>query len=45
MLEEGVATGTEPFPAMKNPALIARAANCYRQKKQQVEPKSLEFDV
>ena len=45
MLEEGIATRTEPLPALKNPEFLARAANHYRQKKQPVEPNSLDFDI
>ena len=46
MLEEGIATRTEPLPALKNPEFLARAANRYRrQKKRPVEPKSLDFDI
>ena len=45
MLEEGIATRTEPLRALKNPEFLARAANRYRQKKRPVEPKSLEFDI
>ncbi len=45
MLEEGIATKTEPLPALKNPEFLARAANRYRQKKRPIEPKSLDFDI
>ena len=45
MLEDGIATRTEPLPALENPEFLARAANRYRQKKQPVQPKSLDFDI
>jgi hypothetical protein len=45
MLEEGIATSTEPLSALKNPEYLARAANRHRQKKQPAEPSSLDFEI
>ena len=45
MLDEGVATSTEPLPALRNPDYLARAANRHRQKKRPAEPTDLDFDL
>lgn len=45
MLEEGIATSTEPLPALKNPEYLARAANRHRQKKRPAEPSDLDFEI
>ena len=45
MLEEGVATSTEPLPAIRKPEYLARCANCHRQKKRPAEPVDLDFDL
>ena len=45
MLEQGIATSTEPLPALRNPEYLARAANRHRQKMRTAEPTDLEFEV
>ena len=45
MLEQGIATSTEPLPALRNPEYLARAANRHRQKMRPAEPTDLEFEV
>lgn len=45
MLEEGIATSTEPLAALKNPTYLARAANRYRQNKRPDEPSDLSFQL
>ena len=38
MLDQGIATSTEPLPALKNPEYLAKAANRHRQKMPPAEP-------
>ncbi len=45
MLEQGIATSTEPLPALRNPEYLARAANHHCQKMQPAEPTDPEFEI
>lgn len=45
MLDEGIATSTEPLPALRNPEYLARAANRHRQRMRPAEPTDLEFEI
>lgn len=45
MLEEGVATSTQPMPALGKPDYLARAANRHRQKSRPEEPSNLDFEL
>ena len=45
MLDQGIATSTEPLPALKIPEYLARAANWHCQKMRPAEPTDLDFEV
>ena len=45
MLEQGIATSTEPLPALRNPEYLARAANRHHQRMRPAEPTDLDFEI
>ena len=43
--ENGLATNTQPCPALPNPQYLARQANRYRQQMRPMEPRDLNFEL